>query len=475
MSHRNKLFAFLMGMSLLYVLPVILADRPYIDDLGRSVLGYTWWGLNGRPLSDMVMIALSMGSPILDLSPLPMLLGISVMSLALAAYMDKAMHDRAAKEKLLVCFCFLANPFLLECLSYKFDSLTMLLSAAILFVPFTIQARVSLAWIVTVICLISSLSLYQASIGIFVILTFLECAFFVSSNKDIIKSALSRAIQFGLGYFLYTKIVLPLSSGGNYVKNHSEFISLSNPDELLQNIDGIANIVRSYLESLPKLVIYLYALMAVACLALMLIDAIRSKQTVKAIIIISMPFAAALFSVLHILLLKDAVIAPRVFISASAFLLMNAMIICKGISGFRFSYTLLVPFIFCSFSLSYAYGNALKQQKMMDENLIASLSYDINNIDKKPSNISFIGVAPSAPQRDLAIKRMPIIKYLTPIYMRGDWVWGAKLLAYNGINLTLTPINGKAELCNVVKRNGRYSIIESGDGVIISFDPKVCK
>ncbi|MEG6305261.1 glucosyltransferase domain-containing protein [Enterobacter ludwigii] len=475
MSHRNKLFAFLMGMSLLYVLPVILADRPYIDDLGRSVLGYTWWGLNGRPLSDMVMIALSMGSPILDLSPLPMLLGISVMSLALAAYMDKAMHDRSAKEKLLVCFCFLANPFLLECLSYKFDSLTMLLSAAILFIPFTTQARASLAWIVTVICLISSLSLYQASIGIFVILTFLECAFFVSSNKEIIKSALSRAIQFGLGYVLYTKIVLPLSSGGDYVKNHSEFISLSNPDELLQNIDGIANIVRAYLESIPKFVIYLYALMAVACLALMLIDAIRSKQTVKAIIVISMPFAAALFSVVHILLLKDAVIAPRVFISASAFLLMNAMIICKGISGFRFSYTLLVPFIFCSFSLSYAYGNALKQQKMMDENLISSLSYDINNIDKKPSNISFIGVAPSAPQRDLAIKRMPIIKYLTPIYMRGDWVWGAKLLAYNGLNLTLTPINGKAELCNVVKRNGRYSIIESGDWVIISFDPKVCK
>lgn len=475
MSHRNKLFAFLMGMSLLYVLPVILADRPYIDDLGRSVLGYTWWGLNGRPLSDMVMVALSMGSPILDLSPLPLLLGIAILNLTLAAYIDKAMYERSAKVKLLVCFCFLANPFLLECLSYKFDSLTMLLSAAILFLPFTAQARVSLSWMVSVICIIYSLSLYQASIGIFVILTFLECAFFVSSNKEIIKSALSRAIQFGLGYVLYTKIVLPLSSGGDYVKNHSEFISPSNPDELLQNIDGIAKIVRAYLESIPKFVIYLYALMVVACLALMIIDAIRSKQVVKAIIIISMPFAAALFSVLHILLLKDAVIAPRVFISASAFLLMNAMIICKGISGFRLSYTLLVPFIFCSFSLSYAYGNALKQQKMMDENLIAALSYDINNMDKKPSKISFIGVAPSAPQRDLAIKRMPIIKYLTPIYMRGDWVWGAKLLAYNGLNLTLTPINGKVELCNVVKRNGRYSIIESGNGVIISFDPKVCK
>ncbi len=98
MSHRNKLFAFLMGMSLLYVLPVILADRPYIDDLGRSVLGYTWWGLNGRPLSDVVMIALSMGHPILDLSPLPLLLGITILSLTLAAYIDKAMHDRSVKE-----------------------------------------------------------------------------------------------------------------------------------------------------------------------------------------------------------------------------------------------------------------------------------------------------------------------------------------------------------------------------------------
>lgn len=475
MSHRNKLFAFLMGMSLLYVLPVILADRPYIDDLGRSVLGYTWWGLNGRPLSDMVMIVLSMGRPILDLSPLPLLLGITILSLTMAAYIDKAMHDRSVKEKLLICFCFLANPFLLECLSYKFDSLTMLLSAAILFVPFTVQARVSLVWIVSVICIISSLSLYQASIGIFIILTFLECAFFVSGNKEIIKSALSRAIQFGLGYVLYTKIVLPLSSGGDYVKNHSEFISLRNPDELLKNIDGIAHIVRAYLESIPKFVIYLYALMVFSSVALMFISAIRNKQAAKAIIIISMPFAAALFSVLHILLLKDAVIAPRVFISFSAFLLMNAMIVCNGFREFRFSYSLLIPFIFCSFSLSYAYGNALKHQKMMDESLATSLTYDIINMNVMPSSISFIGAAPSAPQRDLAIKRMPIIKYLTPIYMRGDWVWGAKLLAYKGLNLTLRPINGKVDACSVVKRNSRYSIIESVDGVIVSFDPNLCK
>lgn len=54
----------------LYVLPIILTGRLYIDDLGRTLYGYSGWGLNGRPLSDAIMQTMSLGGELLDLSPL---------------------------------------------------------------------------------------------------------------------------------------------------------------------------------------------------------------------------------------------------------------------------------------------------------------------------------------------------------------------------------------------------------------------
>lgn len=475
MPNKTKLFTLLLGLSLLYLLPIIISDRPYIDDLGRSVLGYTWWGLNGRPLADIVMISLSMGSPILDLSPLPLLIGISVLCFTLTAYISKLIPNRPAAEKLLVSFCVIANPFLLECLSYKFDSLTMLLSISVLFVPYTLAIRSSLNWIASITCVIACLSLYQASIGIFVILAFIECVFSANGTNGVIKSAISRAIQLSLGYVAYSNIVLQAFSGGDYVKNHSEFISLSSPDDLIKNLMGVKELSQAYLSSLPTLIIFAYTALVIIGMACVVSSLAKKKLVIGSIIALVMPFAAILFSMFHIILLKNAVLSPRVLISSSALFLLYAMIISKGFSRLNRAYLLLLPFVICSFSLAYAYGNSLKHQKTMDEQLSASLAYDIYSLNKKFTSISFIGTSPSAPQRDLAIKRMPLIKYLTPIYMRGDWVWGAKLLAYNGLNLTLNPIKGNIEACNVVKRNSRYSIIESGDGVIVSFDPNICK
>lgn len=47
--------------SVLYVIPVILADRYYNDDLSRALYGARGWQKDGRPLGDVLMILLTGG------------------------------------------------------------------------------------------------------------------------------------------------------------------------------------------------------------------------------------------------------------------------------------------------------------------------------------------------------------------------------------------------------------------------------
>ncbi|HGG9135220.1 TPA: glucosyltransferase domain-containing protein, partial [Enterobacter hormaechei subsp. xiangfangensis] len=76
----KKLFSMIIIMSLIYFIPVLLSSHYYVDDLGRSIYGYSKWSENGRPLADVLFLALSFGPQLPDISPLPQLLALCVLS-----------------------------------------------------------------------------------------------------------------------------------------------------------------------------------------------------------------------------------------------------------------------------------------------------------------------------------------------------------------------------------------------------------
>ena len=63
--------------------PLVMADRLYLDDIWRSMHGQLGWTSNARPLADGVMIALNMGTRVVDLAPLPLWLGLAVIAVLL--------------------------------------------------------------------------------------------------------------------------------------------------------------------------------------------------------------------------------------------------------------------------------------------------------------------------------------------------------------------------------------------------------
>ena len=71
-SAGERKFVIILSLLLLvYIIPIILADRLYIDDILRSQQGYKNWGINGRPLADLIMAAFNFTDGVIaDASPL---------------------------------------------------------------------------------------------------------------------------------------------------------------------------------------------------------------------------------------------------------------------------------------------------------------------------------------------------------------------------------------------------------------------
>lgn len=80
MDNKIRPLVFVFGLILFFYYNLLSSNYYYIDDIGRSLEGYSGWSRNGRPLADLFFYALSFGAPLPDISPLPQILGIAFLS-----------------------------------------------------------------------------------------------------------------------------------------------------------------------------------------------------------------------------------------------------------------------------------------------------------------------------------------------------------------------------------------------------------
>ena len=114
-------FVFLTALSILYVLPIILANRYYNDDLARSFSGATGWRGDGRPLTESLLLFLCGDKGcIIDIAPLPLIISVIILSYSLILYAKENLGFFEWNYILLYAlFLVLANPFMLANLSYR--------------------------------------------------------------------------------------------------------------------------------------------------------------------------------------------------------------------------------------------------------------------------------------------------------------------------------------------------------------------
>lgn len=483
---RNMRIAILVAFifALTYIYPIISADRFYIDDMGRSLDGYKHWGQDGRPLTDVIMFSLSLGSPIVDLSPLSQLLAILAISTTVTIYSSKYIKNYSPLILGLISSLFIVQPFFIENLSYKFDSFPMALSAVLLTIPFLINCKQTTLFIVSVLCITSSLAIYQASIGLFVIYSVADIVF--SRGKTALvemKSTSSRILQLIIGYLLYSLVIVKYFVSGSYASGHASMIFES--QDIFQTLSN--NLSKIFIYFTQAIEPYNSIFIVIFLLAITFAVIKETKRQIKLAeplnyfkiaVIIASPFLVFLFSFLHLLALEKPVFAARVYISLCGAILFFGILLFRNL-GKVISVSLISVLLFAGLINVYTYGNATKAQKHIDNLISASIYQDVNSYSKDFSSISVFGTMPAAKQKNNLWRRFPAIARMIPLYLNNDWYWGGRLLQMNMINLSLSPLNTKEKEALCIEKpfadRKDYKLYDVNSVLVISFDKNRCK
>lgn len=211
LSQRQVALFFLLA-TFLYVLPLIVADFPYIDDNWRALAAGNEWAGQGRLFSDWLYKALTFTGAAPDIFPLPLLLATVAMSLALTR-----LTFHYFSEPTLAC-CLVAlplwyNPFLLQNLSYQYDGPTMALSlvAVVYAITFRSISR-GQRWLVPAALIALSIGLYQISINVFLGLCAVELIRVVHRQmawRDVLCLFGGKLAQLVLGVLIYAITAYP--------------------------------------------------------------------------------------------------------------------------------------------------------------------------------------------------------------------------------------------------------------------------
>lgn len=487
---NNRLPIFVVfSMCILYVLPIIMADRLYVDDMGRTTTGYYGWKGNGRPFAEMIMKFLSFGGLNLDISPLPLLLALALYSVTSVAYVRSVIPKKGILITVIASLGFIVNPFYLENLSYKYDSFPMMISVCVLLLAYINISNIYARATIATIAVIASLSSYQASIGLFVSLAVIESVSYINKGIDlkfVFLRIVERGLCFGIGYLLYDKVIKPatvLESNG-YTWQHSQTILLNKEgfDIFARNVHIYLEKIMKYATSIPSITIALVAFFIVASLGSILFG-IFNKQKNKtiaiicSIMVIASPIIVFVLTFIHMCLLVYPIASPRVFVSFSAFIfLMMAILFMHD----RFNRASLVPailFIAFSYVYSFSYGNALKFQDEYENYVAVNIANDLSTIDPLGQlKIQTNGYMDYPQQVAIVLKKYPAMKDAILRYLNNDWYWSYFQLGKYGVTNARAGLSqkyasdissGKALL---VRRD--YSFHKRDNILVISFHGK---
>lgn len=478
-----KIFNAFLVLGVIFVLPIIIADYYYIDDLGRSIVGYSGWSSDGRPVADMVMESLGFGLPLTDISPIPLILSIATLSLS-CTLLAKSAGFKSRAAAVISLFPIIANPFFLSNLSYKFDSLTMSLAVLFSCIPFTLRCMKAFPNVVlTTACIVISLCLYQAASNAFVILA---VSFFIlesCKNKGCIKAIILNVVSFAIAYAIYLKLIVPHYVTGEYSTGHSDILplSLDSLGSIANNIGMSVNLIKSFMTGYAGNMFLLLFSVSMVCIIVIAFCSFINSKNIKGLIISLIVFASPAIIFVSIpgvvLALKNPVLMPRVYIGFG-FAIAASMSIIYFTLFRQFKSLVLVmavPVMFL-FSFGATYGNSLKAQKEFDVFVLSNISSDINRLGLSGKKYIVVdGYMPKSPVTMLAYQKYPLVEMMTPGYLADGWVWGNSLMHhYLMIQVFPSPETQaaiRADRCNlkVESSNNIYKIMSKDDVVVVSF------
>jgi Glucosyl transferase GtrII len=473
--------------------PILQADRFISDDWRRAVSGQTGWTDDGRPLTELTMRIADLGSPMLDISPVPQL-GALVCFAAIAVILARKFLIKSPIAAAIIFLPLAANPLTLRNIAHKFDSLPIALSILCAILP--IASSPSNRWLARAwecALLVGSLCLYQASLNFYLVFAGLELIKLQRESVPphfLFRTALVRLIQLVAALLIY-HLIAAVTVRGDYAVQASQLaIGLR---DLPTAIDKELSVWGFIWHKFPPLFRVVFGgILALGTLVVIWIElryfwGYRRNQGPLILIglaglLLVIPAAWLLSAIGPLIFLRE--FAPSLTrvdggfgaLLSSALIVIVWLLISSEISErWQIAFLCVPGVLLISFAAIYA--NAQKQQRIYEEQIGARLSTDIRRmqIEEPIQSVAFRGDVGFAPLVSRAEQRFPIIKYLVDIDLREGLTFSSSVLRYYRIpGLEVSnqpdPSSSTAAPCDsppsLVDPN--YTITRCGDRLVVT-------
>ncbi|HEF4758565.1 TPA: glucosyltransferase domain-containing protein [Pseudomonas putida] len=429
---RRQVWVFFLLATYVYVVPLILADYPYIDDNWRSLSAGMAWAEQGRLFTQLFYNALTFTNAAPNIFPLPLLIATLAMSWALT----RLTFHYFRQPTIACCLVLLPlwyNPFFLQNLSYQYDGAPMALSlvAVIHAITFRHPSR-NVQWLVPAFLIALALGLYQISLNVFLGLCCLELIRVASDEKapvrwsDLIGWRLAQVV---LGWLIYCVTAYP------FMGQNRTLLLNGSAQPFLQIDVNIARVLEKVVLLFHGGFVWVFAVLLlcaiVGAVALGMKIAVRResgpKRTVIGLLcVLTVPVVLLLVSGVA-LFFRDFNEGARTLMGFSVLLVLMFYLSYLALVSVheRMPLLLLVPLL-AILSLSFAYGRVLTVQKTFATSALFSLERDISShsalreakriyMSVTYSDHWLLGAAGS-------FKQMPVLHYLlnTDFYMLAE-------------------------------------------------------
>ncbi len=465
-------------VSLLYIVPILLADYEYQDDFGRNLFGYGWQH-DGRFIATLLGKLWSFNSAIYPIYPFSLLL--SSLVLGFTGYLVVSLFGiEDGKTLKWSSLLIITSPAYLGNLVYKFDCLPMSLSLLAVVFPFVFYQSKRKFVITSIAGVFLSFGLYQSSATVFLMVGSVFLIQELTKNDwkgffyNVIYLIASFCTAF-LGYMTVIKIWgLDISQRSSLIVGSPDFMEL-----LAKNngrfLERISLIVRSgnykYLASL-------FLLFTLVGLGYFIYS---KKDTLKELFVLPMILLIVavnfwLISSVNILL-ADTYWDLRTFCGLGFFLLVLAFF-QKGIKNAvlqKMSRVSMGLLVLLSFVIIAQFGRALTNQTQFQDDFIADIKPYLNNNPIK--KIGLLGSLTPAPKNYFIYSAFPLFENHLQSPIGQFAVWNKEVLNVNGTLDTVEIIKSDELKCKgkVFKESRFYTIrILDGETLIIDFNRNKC-
>lgn len=305
-----KHFGFIFGLYFVGILGIIRANIYYVDDNFRSLSGDPFaWNMISRRMMTKFADFFNFGRPYIDFSPFQNLICILFLSLA-SMILVKAINKKISYLALFGSLFVGLNPYFLENLLYKFDSIYMCISLFFTIFPFLFLKRLRLFFAISTLSLLIMLTTYQSVNFVYLLVVMFLAFIYLSQKRHFVDIFKFLIICFGAFC-----VALLVFKGFIYKPFHghisTDIFSISQmPSGIAQNINKFCKAIYFDWCDTQFAMIFCYVFILAFITAILKFKNIRTIFYMSIFLICGFAFSQGIF-----LLLTDMGLYPR-YISA---------------------------------------------------------------------------------------------------------------------------------------------------------------